>query len=70
MVAASAKAATKPKAGCRCDIIRAAMKIASVRHQHQRRQRLDAPQLGRARGVAGGVEGEGAGRGHGELSKQ
>ena len=25
--------------------------------QHQRRQRLDAPQLGRARGVAGSVEG-------------
>ncbi len=33
--------------------------------QHQSGQRLDAPQLGRPRGIAGSVEREGAGRGHG-----
>ncbi len=31
------------------------------RSQHQRRQRLDTAQLGRAFGIAGGVEGEGGG---------
>ena len=37
--------------------------------QHQRGQCLDPPQLGRARGVTGGVEREGGGGGHGGFRR-
>ena len=38
--------------------------------QHQRRQSLDAPQLGRARRVAGSIEGEGSRNGHGGFQRE
>ena len=62
MVAASAKAAMKPKAGCTGSIHFAPMKIGKRRRQHQRRQQLDAAQLRGARGVAGRVDHERAGK--------
>ena len=62
MVAASAKAAMKPNAGCTGSNAFAPRKIANVAASTERRQQLHAPQLGGARGVAGSVDDEGGGK--------
>ena len=60
MVAASAKAATKPKTGCSGSNNFAVTNSASVPASTSVASSLDAPQLGGARGVAGSVERKGA----------
>ena len=64
MVAASAKAAMKPNAGCTGSNAFAPMNSANVAASTSVASSFDAPQLGGARGVAGRVDDEGGGKGH------